>query len=119
MSRSISIWYVEGDVERDIEIGNNDMLGTQAASMKFWALPILKELGLVELTKLAFTDPITFQGHQDIKRLEKELNILEKNKSQIPFHTESKERWIRNLRIALDKLQSASSGKRVPHFMIG
>ena len=57
MSRSININYRTPDNETtDIEIrAPYDLLGTQQTSMRFWSLPIWKEVGVTRLAELGHT----------------------------------------------------------------
>lgn len=61
MSRSISIWYKNNEgINIDIETDNKKLFGTLQVSLEFWSLPILKGIGLRELTALGYFDPIYF-----------------------------------------------------------
>ncbi|SDL62485.1 hypothetical protein SAMN05421823_10780 [Catalinimonas alkaloidigena] len=119
MSRSISIWYEQKDADTDIEVGNRDLLGTQNSSTEFWNIGSLQDFGIKELTKLGYTDPVWFTGWEDLKGLENEISILEKNKGQIDFNEVLKNRWIENLRFCFEKLVELAPPDSVPNFMIG
>ena len=119
MSRSISIWYKQEDTDIDIEVGNRDLFGTQSSSKEFWSLDSLQEFGIKELTHLGYTDPVWFIGWENLKVLENEISILEKNQDQIDFHQELKNRWIENLRFCFEKLVELAPSDSVPNFMIG
>lgn len=119
MSRSISIWYKVGDTDVDLDTGYHHLLGTQQASMKFWSLPQLRELGLRELTELGHLDPVYFSEAEGLAILEQELVLLEQNREQIPFDDELKTRWIHNLRFCLDMLKAETPPGAIPVLMIG
>jgi hypothetical protein len=120
MSRAISVWYERaGGQAVDVEVGNNDLLGTQEASKAFWSLPIHKTLGIVRLSQLGTIDPVWFRGWNELATLEREVAILEEHMDSIPFSEEPKTRWIRNLRLCLDRLKSSAPPDSIPEFMIG
>jgi len=120
MSRSISVWYKGADGQAvDVDIGNNDLLGTQMASMAFWSLPIHETLGIVRLSELGISDPVWFTGWNELATLEREVAILEQHIESIPFSEELRARWIRNLRLCVDRLKSSAPPDSIPEFMIG
>jgi hypothetical protein len=85
----------------------------------FWSLPILKKIGLERLIELGYTDPIGFSGWEDLKELENEISLLEKNKNLIDFNEKLLNRWITNLRYCLNSLIEVSPQNSEPNFMIG
>lgn len=119
MSRSISIWFSKNEKDIDIEVDNQDLLGTQNSSKIFWSIRKLRNLGLKELTQLGRIDPVGFRGWQELKLLENEIEILEKNIEQIDFNIVAKERWIGNLRYCFDTLIKIAPKDSTPHFIIG
>jgi len=120
MSRAISVWYERADGQAvDVEVGNEDLLGTQEASKAFWSLPIHKTLGIVRLSELGTIDPVWFRGWNELATLEREVAILEQHIESIPFSEEPKTRWIRNLRLCLDRLKSSAPPDSIPELMIG
>lgn len=119
MSRTIAIWYNQDGVDIDIEIDQESLLGGQRSSMAFWNKPILKEIGLKELTRLGYTDPIFFSGWEHLSLLEKEISILENNLGKLHFHSEYEKKWIKNLRYCLNKLTNTAPKDAIPHYSIG
>ena len=120
MSRSIAVWYKNpGGDDISVDVGHNDLLGTQEASMAFWRLPIHQTLGIERLSQLGVLDPVWFKGWDDLLILEKEVRILEENLDRISFSEVLKARWTKNLRVCLDLLKSSAPRDSVPEFMIG
>lgn len=119
MSRSISVWSQQDKKDTNIEVGNRDLLGTQNSSKQFWSIQKLQDLGIDKLTKLGHTDPVSFTGWEELKLLEIEIGILEKNKKQSDFNIELRDRWIKNLRYCFDTLMEMAPNESVPHLMIG
>ncbi len=102
-----------------MDVGHNDLLGTQEASMAFWSLPIHKTLGIQRLSELGTTDPVWFKGWDGLARLDTEVAILEEHIESIPFPEELRARWIQNLRLCLDRLKASAPPDSIPQFMIG
>ena len=120
MSRSISVSYKSADGrDNDVDVRHNDLLGTQETSKAFWRLPVHKKLGIERLSQLAITDPVWFKGWGELAVLEREVTRLEQNIDSIPFPSEPKSRWIRNLRLCLDLLKASAPPDSIPEFMIG
>lgn len=119
MSRNISIWYSQNGNNTSIDTGYNDLFGTQQVSLKFWSQPILKEIGLKRLIVLGYADPIGFIGWDDLKELENEILLLEKNRKRIDFNEELLNRWISNLKFCLNILIEKSPQNAEPNFVIG
>jgi len=119
MSRSISIWYQRNNVNIDIEVGNSDLLGAQNSSKDFWSNPLLKDYGINRLAELGNLDPVCFVGWSDLKILEKEISILEKEVENINFDKELKHRWLQNLRFCIERLKELAPLDSVPKYMIG
>lgn len=120
MSRSISIWYTDNEGKNiDIETDYYDLFGTQQVSLKFWSLPILKEIGLKELTVLGYSDPIYFSNKEGMVILAKEISILEENKEKILFNEELIDKWIGNLKYCFEKLMKETPINCEPCLTIG
>lgn len=120
MSRAISAYYeyIDG-TDKDISLGYRDLLGTQYSSMKFWGLPIMKDLGIKLLRELSITDPVVFRGWDELNELNNEIKTLERNIERIDYDEELKMRWVNNLRYCLDKLTAECPDECVPELMIG
>ncbi|MGC3968391.1 MAG: hypothetical protein QM775_13755 [Pirellulales bacterium] len=68
MSRSIHIGYEDSNgrkVAIDIRSPYN-LLGGQEASLAFWGLPLLKEIGIERLAILGQADPVYFYGWDEM-----------------------------------------------------
>lgn len=119
MSRSISVWYNHNEKDIDVEVGNQDLLGTQGISYAFWSLKKLREIGLKELNLLGRKDPVGFSGWDGMEFLENEIEILERHREEINFNHVARDRWIENLRYCFNKLVTTAPNDSTPHFMIG
>jgi hypothetical protein len=119
MSRQINISYKQNNVETQIDIGEWYMLGHQTTSHEFWSLPILKEIGIKRLAVLGHSDPVYFEGWEDLEELDKEISLLEDNIEIIHFEEDTKKRWLRNLRNSLNRLIVLSPKLSNPLFEIG
>ena len=119
MSRSITIWYSKNSEDTNIEIGNHYMFGTQKSSKSFWALEVLKEIGVNELSKLGDFDPIYFSGWDQLKILNNEIKILEDNIDILRFDEDRVTEWIKNLKFCCDKLLKTATQDSIPNLMIG
>src|SRR5262245_55348658 len=100
MSRSISIGYRQraGAPETPIEVpAPYYLLGTQSTSMRFWAIPRLREGGITQLTELGVTDPVYFIGWEMMADLDREITLLRQHLGSIEFDPELKAQWLSHL----------------------
>ncbi len=119
MSRQIIISYEQNNKTTNIEIEEWYLLGTQNISYKFWSLPILKEIGIKRLAVLGHSDPVYFEGWEELEELDMEISLLEENIELIDFDEDTKRRWLRNLRNSLNRLIVLSPKESNPLFEIG
>jgi hypothetical protein len=95
------------------------LLGTQAASMAFWALPRLKEVGIERLSLLGVMDPVGFQGWDDMAVLKREIDLLAGQAADLDFDPETTARWIEHLTFCHDLLTATTPPDATPVFDIG
>ena len=119
MSRQISISYTKDNQITELNIHECFLFGHQSMSLEFWSLPILKEIGLQQLTVLGYADPIYFFGWEGLEDLDREITLLENNFDIINYDEETKKRWFRNLRSSLNRLIELSPKDSEPLFEIG
>jgi hypothetical protein len=121
LSRAISIGYeVQGSGRVSIDTpGSMDVLGGQRSSMRFWALPRLREAGIERLTILGETDPVIFWGWEDMNVLRRELDLLEQVLPSLDFDDACKKEWMQRLRYCYDLLIKTAPPHSAPTFMIG
>jgi hypothetical protein len=122
MSRSISIGYRQraGAPETPIEVrAPYYLLGTQSTSMRFWAIPRLREVGITQLTELGVTDPVYFIGWEMMADLDREITLLRQHLGSIEFDPELKAQWLSHLVHCYHLLVQTAPKESIPEFTIG
>lgn len=87
--------------------------------MRFWAMPVWKQLGTNVLSKLGHTDPIFFSGWPMMDVLDHELRLFHENADRIEFDVELKARWLANLTYCHAMLIATAPAGSVPELVIG
>ena len=95
------------------------LLGTQRSSLRFWSIPRLKEVGIEVLTILGETDPVYFEGWDDMALLGKEIELLAKHLQSIEFHAETKSQWLSHLTYCYQLLLASTPKECTPILGIG
>jgi hypothetical protein len=122
MSREINIGYRNEDAGPEVEIEVRApyfLLGTQATSMKFWSLPRLRELGIMQLTELGVLDPVYFVGWDMMADLHREIGILQEHIACIEFDPDIKASWLSHLVYCYYLLILTAPKESTPVFTIG
>jgi hypothetical protein len=121
MSRSIDIGYEDASgkgVAIDIRPPYY-LLGTQEASLRFWSIARLKEIGIERLTILGETDPVYFWGWDDIAVLGREIELLAKHLESVEFYAETKAAWLSHLTYCYHLLVASTPKNCTPKLVIG
>jgi hypothetical protein len=121
LSRAICISYQSPDGQKfSIQVPDcKDVLGPQRSSMRFWALPRLREIGIERLAILGETDPVIFHDWQDMDLLCREIKLLDDNLASLDFPIECKQEWLQRLQFCFDLLTKTAPPDSTPIFMIG
>jgi hypothetical protein len=121
MSRSISISYEDAaGTEVNVEIPPPYfLLGTQRPSLKFWSIPRLREIGIERLTILGESDPVHFNGWEDMALLGRELELLARHLESVDFYLEVKAEWLSHLTYCYQLLVGSTLRDCVPKLGIG
>lgn len=73
------------------------LFGPFSASTEFWSIPKLREVGIVNLTRLGYMDPIYFDGWDMMSLLEHEIALLQRHLPSIEYHSAPKAAWLSHL----------------------
>jgi hypothetical protein len=95
------------------------LLGTQEASLQFWGLPKLKEIGIARLSELGVVDPICFIGWDMVDDLGREIEVLHEHMRELDFYPELKAQWLSHLAYCYHLLLATAPKECIPEFDIG
>ena len=122
MGRSLSIGCrtAEDAPITSIEIMESyDTLGTHRSSIYFWGIPRLREVGLTRLSVSGETDPVWFNGWDEIFVLGRESELLRWNLRDIDCDPFTKARHVANLTVCYYLLGESGPAGAEPTFTIG
>lgn len=121
MSREIHISYQHGDgLETAIEIrAPYFLLGCQSTSMRFWSLPRLREIGVIQLAELGVSDPVYFVGWEMMADLRREIDLLHEHLASIDFDPDIKASWLAHLAYCYHLLVLIAPRNSTPVLTIG
>jgi hypothetical protein len=120
MSREIDIGYRIDGERTSIEVrAPYFLLGTQQMSEQFWSSARLRNVGIERLTQLGMTDPICFEGWEDIADLGREIKLLGENLGPVEFSPEIKAQWLSHLVYCYHLLVLTAPKDAVPVLSIG
>ncbi len=122
MSRDINIGYRSTAESPYIPIEIRPpyfLLGCQSTSMRFWSIPRLKEVGIVQLAELGVSDPVDFVGWDGMMDLAMEIWLLQQHLESIEFDAELKAQWLSHLMYNYFLLIQTAPKDSIPEFSIG
>lgn len=122
MSRSIAISCREPNTGIDLRIDvlpPYHLFGTQGASVRFWGLPRIAEIGIERLAQLGVSDPVFFYGWEEMPLLEREIGLLREHLASIDFPVDAKAQWLSHLTYCYHLLVETAPKDSTPCLTIG